>query len=238
MAAIGDVHCSKGAAKKMNKMFNCLHERAEVLLLCGDLTDLGQPDEMEILLAAIYPSIQAGLQVISVLGNHDYHSGQSEWLVKMMREAGVHVLYGDDNIYVLNERVGFVGVKGGWGGFGHNTLFHFGEPEVKQIVTETVTEVKRLTVGLHSLQTPQKVVVMHYAPIKETLRGEHAELMITLGAEWLAAPLDQEGATIVFHGHAHHGAYNGLTKTGIPVYNVATPVLRRTGLQTPCLHLI
>lgn len=219
-------------------MFNGIENRADVLLLCGDLTDLGQPEEMEVLLAAIYPALQNGLHVLGVLGNHDYHNGRAEWLVKMMRDVGIRVMYGQDNIFVLDERVGFVGVKGGCGGFAPNTLHRFGEPTIKQLVTETLEDVRRLYVGLHSLQTPQKVVMMHYSPIKETLRGEPPELGVVLGSEWLAGPLDQEGATIVFHGHSHLGTYSGVTKTGIPVYNVSAPVLRRSELQAPCLHLI
>lgn len=238
LAAIADLHCTVDSKSLMRSMFAGVERRVDALLVCGNITDLGKPAEMEVFLAAIYPALQSGLPVVAVLGNHDYHSGHYEWLVKMMRDAGIHVLYGDDNIFVLNEQVGFVGVKGGWGGFAPNVLHHFGEPAVKQMVNETILDMRRLTVGLHSLQTPQKVVLMHYSPIKETLRGEPVELYPTLGAEWLAAPLDQEGATMVFHGHSHLGTYSGLTRSGIPVYNVAAPLLRRMSLQTPCLHVI
>jgi Icc-related predicted phosphoesterase len=176
--------------------------------------------------------------VLSVLGNHDFHSGKERQLVQLMQEEGVRVFFGDDNLFVYNDLVGFVGVKGYWGGFNPNVISAFGEEEGKAVMRETAEDVRRLAKGLRSLNTPHKVAVMHYSPIKDTLKGESPELYGVLGAEWLARPLDEEGATVCFHGHSHRGSYNGLTRKGIPVYNVSAPVLRRAGLQLPSIHLV
>jgi Icc-related predicted phosphoesterase len=156
----------------------------------------------------------------------------------MMRQAGVKVLFEDDNIFVLNERVGFCGVKGFWGGFSATKIMAFGEEVVKDLMKETVRDVRRLSKGLRSLSTPEKVVLLHYSPIKQTLRGEPSELINLLGSDLLAGPLDEQSAAVAFHGHSHFGKYNGLTNGGVPVYNVAAPVLRRSGLRPPCIHLI
>ena len=193
---------------------------------------------MAVLLPCLRNPIQKGLVVIAVLGNHDYHSGEEKMLVHMMRDSGIRVFFKDDNLYVHNEEVGFVGIKGYWGGFSPNTVAAFGEQSAKEVMRETAEDAKRLAKGLRSLNTPVKVAIMHYAPIRETLRGEPAELFPVLGTEWLAKPLDEEGATVCFHGHAHYGSYNGLTRTGVPVYNVAAPLLRRNSLPMPSIHTV
>lgn len=238
LAAIGDIHCTERSASTMNQLFANIYERADVLLLCGDITDRGRPGELQILINELAPSLLKGLTIVAVLGNHDCHGGQVTTLVQMMRQVGIKVLYGDDNIYVHNAEVGFAGIKGFWGGFSPNTIAAFGEENAKDIMKETAEDTRRLDRGLRSLSTPVKVAIMHYAPIKATLKGEPSELMNLLGSELLAKPLDTEGATICFHGHSHHGTYSGMTKKGVPVYNVAAPVLRRTGLQLPSIHTV
>ncbi len=238
VAAVGDIHCTERSEKMVKAMFAEVEERADVLLLCGDITDRGRPNELEVLLRGLQNALASELTILAVLGNHDYQGGQQQKLVAMLRQAGIKVLFEDDNIFILNERMGFCGIKGFWGGFGTSRISAFGEPLVKEVISETVREVRRLSKGLRSLSTPEKVVLMHYAPIRQTLKGEPEELINLLGSELLAGPLDEHGATVAFHGHAHFGIYNGITKGGVPVYNVAAPVLRRTGLRPPSLHLI
>lgn len=238
LAAVADIHCTERSQKTVTTMFSGVEKRADVLLLCGNLTDRGRPTELEVLLSGLKESLKNGMIVITVLGNHDYHGGEQRKLVAMLQQAGVKVLFEDDNIFVLNERVGFCGVKGFWGGFDTNRVRAFGETSVKELLKETVREVRRLNKGLRSLSTPEKVALLHYSPIKQTLQGEAPELLNFLGSELLAGPLDEQNATLAFHGHSHFGKYNGITKAGVPVYNVAAPVLRRTGLRPPSIHLI
>jgi Icc-related predicted phosphoesterase len=238
LAAVGDLHCTERSLKTVTNMFSEVEKRADVLLLCGNLTDRGRPGELEVLLNSLKTPLKKGLTIVGVLGNHDYHSGEQRRLVAMLRHAGIRVLFEDDNIYVHNERVGFCGIKGFWGGFDSTRLRHFGENQAKDVIKETVREVRRLSKGLRSLSTPEKVVLMHYAPVKQTLQGEAPEQMMMLGSELLAGPLDELRASVAFHGHSHFGKYNGITKGGVPVYNVAVPVLRRTGLRPPSIHLI
>ncbi|MEI6046804.1 MAG: metallophosphoesterase [Chloroflexota bacterium] len=238
LAAVGDIHCTERSQKMVSSMFSGIEKRSDVLLLCGDITDRGRTNEMEVLINVLTKALDTGLTILAVLGNHDYHSGEERKLVALMRQAGIRVLFEDDNIFVLNDRVGFCGVKGFWGGFSSTKIMAFGEEQVKELIKETVRDVRRLNKGLRSLSTPEKVALLHYAPIKQTLRGEPAELMNLLGSDLLAGPLDEQGATLAFHGHAHFGKYNGLTNGGVPVYNVAAPVLRRSGLRPPCIHLI
>lgn len=238
LAALGDIHCTERSQKVMNNLFKNIHTTAEILLLCGDITDTGRPAEMKVFLNSLRPSLEAGLTVIAVLGEHDHHNQQVEELIKMMREAGIVVLDGEDNFYVYKNKVGFAGIKGYWGGFAPNFLPGVGEPATKHLVVETLEEVRRLYRALQSLPLIYKVVLMHYAPIRDTLKGESPEMYTTLGCEWLGMPIDEEGVQVCFHGHAHYGSYSGITKKGVPVYNVALPLLRRLNLPIPKLHLI
>jgi Icc-related predicted phosphoesterase len=196
---------------------------AEGLVLCGDLTDRGGVDEAKTLAEAL-----SALRVpcAAVLGNHDYESGQVPELVRILREANVQVLDGDHAVF--DRRLGVAGVKGFACGFGSGMLQAFGEPTIKAFVQESVNEALKLEAALAQLDTPMKVVVLHYAPIPETTTGEHDEIRPFLGTSRLAAPVDMFGAQAVFHGHAHHGSVEGRTKGGVPVYNVAMPLLRKT----------
>jgi Icc-related predicted phosphoesterase len=238
LAALGDIHCTERSQKVMNGLFRNIHKAAEILLLCGDITDTGRTGEMKVFLNSLRPSIEEGLTVVAVLGEHDHHSQQVPELIEMMQSAGINVLEGEANYYVYKNKIGIAGIKGYWGGFAPNFLPGVGEPTTKHLLTETLEEVRRLYKALHSLPLIYKVVLMHYAPIRDTLKGESPEMYATLGCEWLSMPIDEEGVQICFHGHAHYGSYSGITKKGTPVYNVALPLLRRQKMPIPNLHLI
>lgn len=161
----------------------------------------------------------------AVLGNHDYEGGCAKELCVELSKVGVHCLDGDH--YVFDKVLGVAGIKGFGGGFGKATLQAFGEGPVKAFVQEGVNESLKLEAALGQLDTPHKVVIMHYAPILETLEGENVEIFPFMGTSRLATPVDHYGAEYVFHGHAHHGSRHGKTPRGVPVMNVAMPLLAK-----------
>lgn len=202
-------------------MFAQVAGRADVLLLCGDLTDFGLPEEARILAAEM-----KGLAMpkLAVLGNHDYEGGREDDVRQILSDAGVIVLDGEA---IEIEGVGFVGVKGFIGGFGRRMLEPWGEIVLKNIVRESVDEALKLESALAKLRTETKVVLMHYAPIAGTVEGEPPEIFPYLGCSRLEEPLNRYGVDVVFHGHAHRGSLEGRTREGSPVFNVALPLLRR-----------
>jgi Icc-related predicted phosphoesterase len=222
IAAVADIHCSKTTQGALHPVFTAANERADVLLLCGDLTDYGLPEEARNLVAEL-----AGVRIpmIAVLGNHDYETGNAETVKEILEEGRVRVLDGD-SVEVLG--VGFAGVKGFGGGFGRRTLEPWGEAAVKAFVQEAVAEALKLESALARLRTPQRVAVLHYAPIEATVEGEPREIFPFLGSGRLEEPINRYRVAAAFHGHAHRGAPEGTTSAGIPVYNVAMPLLRRT----------
>jgi len=198
-------------------------ERADVALLCGDLTDYGTREEAEILAHDIQSALR--IPALAVLGNHDFESGQPEQVVDVMRKAGVIMLDGD--VHEVHG-VGFAGAKGFLGGFGRRQLANWGEASVKALVHETVEEVLKLESALAKLRTPQKIAILHYAPIQATVQGEPLEVVPFCGSGRLEEPLDRYRVTAAFHGHAHHGSLEGRTRGNTPVYNVAMPLLKRS----------
>ncbi len=222
IGAVADVHYGRESGSRLRPLFEQAARRADVLLLAGDLTDFGLPEEVEPLvrdLAAV-----AGVPVVAVLGNHDYESGREREVTAALRVAGVHVLDGD----ACEVRgVGVVGVKGFGGGFGRGTLEPWGESGVKRFVHEAVEEALKLERALARLRTPTRIALLHYAPVRDTVVGEPEEIFPFLGSGRLEEPINRYGVAAVFHGHAHHGAAEGRTAAGIPVYNVALPVLRQ-----------
>ena len=222
VAAVADVHCSKTTQGALQPVFAAANEMADVLLLCGDLTDYGLPEEARNLVAELAP---VRIPMIAVLGNHDYESGNAEAVKQILTDARVRVLDGDS---VEIGGVGFAGVKGFGGGFGRRTLEPWGEDATKAFVQEAVTESLKLESALARLRTPQRVAVLHYAPIEQTVEGEPREIFPFLGSGRLEEPINRYRAAAAFHGHAHRGAPEGVTSAGIPVYNVALPLLRRT----------
>lgn len=222
LAAIGDTHCTKESNGVLRPIFAQVEHRADVLLLCGDLTDYGLPEEAQVLAKEL--SV-VKTPILAVLGNHDYESGQADKVTAILREAGVRVLDGDS---VVVEDVGFAGTKGFAGGFGRGTLGPWGESAVKSFVKEAQDEAMKLEAALARLRTERRVALLHYAPIRDTVEGEPAEIFPFLGCSRLEEPLERYPVTAAFHGHAHRGTPEGKTRVGTPVYNVALPLLRRT----------
>jgi Icc-related predicted phosphoesterase len=220
IAAVSDIHYNKASAGALAPLFSDIAERADVLLLCGDLTDYGLPEEAEVL-AADLKAVK--IPTIAVLGNHDLESGKEKEINAVLSAAGVRMLDGDTFEF---RGVGFAGIRGFCGGFGRGALGPWGEQVIKDFVNEAVQEALKLESALQKLQTEHKVVLMHYAPIRETVEGEPVEIFAFLGSSRLEEPLMRIGATVVFHGHAHRGAPEGKTANAIPVYNVAHAVLK------------
>jgi len=221
VAAVGDLHVAKDCTGQLRPIFARLEGRADVLLLCGDLTDYGLPEEAHILRKEL--SV-VKVPVLAVLGNHDYESGHADKVVEILREGGIVVLEGDS--YQIGN-VGFAGAKGFAGGFGRGTLGSWGEPAIKSFVKEALDEARKLEAALARLRTDQRVALLHYAPIRATAEGEPPEIFPFLGCSRLEEPLELYPVTCAFHGHAHRGSLAGTTHIGTPVYNVAMPLLRR-----------
>jgi Icc-related predicted phosphoesterase len=222
VAAVGDLHCTKTSAGAFQAFFSQVAEQGDVLLLCGDLTDYGLVEEATILVKEIPQGMKT--PIIAVLGNHDYESNQQDEIRKILVGAGLIVLDGES---CEVEGIGFAGVKGFSGGFGRGTLGAWGEAAVKVFVQEAIDEALRLETALARLRTPQKIAVLHYAPIRATVENEPPEIFPFLGCSRLEEPLNRNPVTAVVHGHAHNGSPEGQTATGIPVFNVALPLLRK-----------
>ena len=221
VAAIGDLHVTEDSVAPYREVFQDASRDADILLLCGDLTNFGKTAEAEILAEDLRA---CDIPVLGVLGNHDYECGQPEKVAEILHDAGMTIL---DDQAVEIEGVGFAGCKGFIGGFGRGELAPFGEPEVKAFVDIAVNEARKLENGLRSLRTEKAVAVLHYAPIVDTLQGEPIEIFQYLGSQRLADAIDRfDNVRAVVHGHAHHGAYEGRTRAGIPVYNCAQFVLK------------
>ena len=221
VAAIGDLHVTEDSVAPYRELFVEISREADILVLCGDLTNFGKTSEAEILAEDLR---SCEIPVLGVLGNHDYECGQPEKVASILHEAGMTIL--DDQAVEL-EGVGFAGVKGFIGGFGRGELAPFGEPEIKAFVDIAVNEARKLENGLRSLRTDRSVAVLHYSPIQDTLEGEPIEIFQYLGSSRLADAIDRfDHVKAVVHGHAHHGTYEGRTMRGTPVYNCAQFVLR------------
>jgi Icc-related predicted phosphoesterase len=225
IAAVGDIHFDGSRQGMLRDIFAEVHQTADVLALCGDLTTHGRPDQMKSFVEEV-----AGVQVpiVAVLGNHDYESGADRECADILCNAGVHVL---DGTHVVIEGVGFAGTKGFAGGFGRGALGPFGEALIKDFVNASLDEALKIEKALHHLEPETRVVLLHYAPIEETVHGEPEVLWPFLGSSRLTQPLDTLGVAVVFHGHAHHGSLEGQTPGGIPVFNVALPLLQSAGMN-------
>jgi Icc-related predicted phosphoesterase len=222
VAAVGDLHCRKTSAGQLAPILAHANETADVLVLCGDLADHGLEEEARILareLAAVR------IPMVGVLGNHDFHGGADAVIARILGDAGVQMLDGDA---VEVRGVGFAGTKGFVGGYGRGTLGPWGEPAIKSFVQEAIDESLKLEAALGRLRTERRVAIMHYSPVRETCVGEPSEIFAYLGCGRLEEPLHSYPVDVVFHGHAHHGSPEGRTTNGIPVYNVALPLLRET----------
>jgi len=233
VAAVGDLHCGRTSKGDLRAMFEAAGAESDVVLLCGDLTDYGLPEEARILAKELAGTVKA--PVLAVLGNHDHESGFPEEVVRILTDAGVRVLEGDG---VEVKGVGFAGIKGFCGGFGQRTLEPWGEPIVKRFVREAMEEALKLETALAKLRTRQKVAVLHYAPVADTVVGEPSEIYAFLGSSRLEEPLNRYGVSAVFHGHAHRGSLEGRIASGAPVYNVAMPLLKRAFPDRPAVRFV
>jgi Icc-related predicted phosphoesterase len=232
IAAVSDIHYSKDSHGALQPLFTQITESADVLVIAGDLTDYGLAEEAKVLARDLTTTVQ--IPIVAVLGNHDYESGQEEELVKIMSDAGVKMLDGDT---FETHGVGFAGIRGFCGGFGRGALGAWGEPIIKQFVHEAVNEALKLETALARLQTEHRIAILHYAPIRDTVDGEPLEIYPFLGSSRLEEPLSRFDVEAVFHGHAHKGKPEGATSKGIPVFNVAHPVLKAFYPDRPAFKL-
>ena len=232
IAAVSDIHYSKNSPGALQPLFAEITESADVLVLAGDLTDYGLPEEGKVLARDLTATVK--IPIVAVLGNHDYESGEEGELVKILSDAGVKMLDGDT---FETHGVGFAGVRGFCGGFGRGALGAWGEPIIKEFVHEAVNEALKLESALARLHTEHRIAILHYAPIRETVEGEPLEIYPFLGSSRLEEPLTRFDVTVVFHGHAHKGKPEGATSKGIPVFNVAYPVLKACYPDRPAFRL-
>ncbi len=223
VAAISDVHCKKDSKQGLRPVFDQIAGEADVLLVCGDITHLGLPEEACVFLEQAVP-VMNKIPVLCVLGNHDFESGKQDALWEQLSGAGLIMMDGD-NLQIYG--VGFTGVKGFGGGFGRMAVHPWGEKVIKDFVKEADIEAEKLETGLSKLDIGPRIVVMHYAPIRATVAGEPLELFPFLGSSRLEDPLNRFAVTAVFHGHAHQGSFEGKTNANIPVYNVSVAVLKQ-----------
>jgi Icc-related predicted phosphoesterase len=224
IAAVGDLHYGDGSQDILRPGLQHLPDRADLLLLAGDLTRCGAPEEVRVL-----ANQMRGLPIpiVAVLGNHDYHSDLQDEVGRELEQAGVRVLEGGAvTLEIGGVRVGIAGTKGFGGGFRGAHGSDFGEPEMKAFVGHTRLLSDRLEQALTDLDTDLRIALLHYSPIEATLEGERLEIYPFLGSYLMAEAVDNAGADLVLHGHAHHGTEKGRTPAGIPVRNVAQPVIR------------
>lgn len=229
IAAVGDLHYGKNAAQgSLQPLFAQITESADVLVLAGDLTDYGLPEEARALAREITSSLK--IPAVAVLGNHDWESGQHDEIRRILLDAGVVTLDGDTTEV---HGVGFAGVKGFAGGFGRRALGPWGEDIIKKFVHEAVDEALKLESALARLRNPRLVAILHYSPIQETVEGEPCEIFPFLGCSRLEEPLTRYPVSAVFHGHAHHGRLEGRTRTNVPVFNVSITLMRQSWPERP-----
>ena len=222
IAAAGDVHCSEENREAVLVAFDAIEGEVDAVLLAGDLTTHGEPDQ-----AAVLADACRGMEtpVVAVLGNHDLHANRADEVVEVLREAGIVVLERSHAVVGDACRLGVAGAKGFVGGFRGMGLPDFGEPSLRSVYAECGDEVQALSRGLHEIALcPFRVALLHYAPIPETLHGEPPEIWTFLGSDRLAAPIVEHRPDLVLHGHAHAGRLQGDLE-GVPVYNVSVPVM-------------
>lgn len=228
VAAVGDIHMGPDSQGLLRPAFDTLPDCADLLLLAGDLTRHGTPEEARVVAQEV-----RGLPVpvVAVLGNHDHHDEQPEKVVAILQDADVTVLEGEGTIVECDgRRVGIAGTKGFCGGFVGRSAGEFGEPLMKEFVRYTRRSAHRLRTALEELDREGcdvRVALTHFSPVADTLAGEPPEIYPFLGSYLLAEAIDTAGADLSVHGHAHMGTEHGMTAGGVRVRNVAQPVIRR-----------
>ncbi|HYG38176.1 MAG TPA: metallophosphoesterase [Cytophagales bacterium] len=233
VAAVGDIHVGEGDHGKWVDYFRKISEQADVLLLCGDLTDHGYAKEAEVLCDELK---SCSIPVVAVLGNHDYEKDEQEEIKRILNKENVHILDGDS---IELGKVGIAGVKGFGGGFDRHMLPKWGEKMNKSFVQEVVDESLKLDQALARLDGDnlKKIAIMHYSPISATIVGEPEQIFPFLGSSYLAEPLERRDVVAAFHGHAHIGTLSGETSKGVKVYNVSKPILMRAGFD-PAIFIL
>lgn len=231
IAAVGDLHTRVNDKGRWTANFAEISKKADVLLICGDLTDSGDEEEAQVLAEELKA---CSIPVLAVLGNHDFEKGRQKLIRQILQENNVTILEGES---VVIENIGFAGVKGFGGGFDNHMLSMFGEDAMKAFVQEAVDESLQLDRALARLEQefPDiiKVVLLHYSPIKETVIGEPEQIYPFLGSSRLVEPLHRRKVFAAFHGHAHAGKFQGATSGGVKVFNVALPVLNAVNTDFP-----
>ncbi|WEX90789.1 metallophosphoesterase [Sinorhizobium garamanticum] len=231
VAAVADLHMKEDRSVSYAELFSEISQAADVLVIAGDLTDLGKPVEAELLADDLK---SCTVPVVAVLGNHDHQGDATEEVSSILLKAGVHLLNGQA---IEIADVGFAGTKGFIGGFGRHMLGSFGEAAIKTMVSESVDEAMRLENALRTTRAKRALVILHYAPIVETVAGEPKEIYPFLGSSRLAETIDRFQVSAVVHGHAHKGTYEGQTPGGAPVFNVAAHIEKPTGRPYAILEL-
>lgn len=222
IAATGDLHHSKSSAQgTLQPLFTQITDAADILVITGDLTDFGLPEEARALAREMANTLK--IPAVAVLGNHDFESGQQEEIKSILKDTGITVLDGDTTEI---HGIGFAGVKGFAGGFGRRALGPWGEDIIKRFVREAVEEALKLETALARLRNDRLIAILHYSPVESTVEGEPREIYPFLGCSRLEEPLTRFPVHAVFHGHAHHGRPEGRTRTGTPVYNVSIGLMR------------
>jgi len=227
LAAVGDLHVGVDSVGQLRDGFARLADEAHVLLLAGDLTKRGELAEVDVLAGELR---DLPVPIVAVLGNHDFESNQQQEIAQILKDAGIVCLDGETTEI---HGVGFAGVKGFCGGFGRRALGPWGEEIIKKFVHEAVDEALKLESALARLRNEQLVVLLHYAPIQETVEGEPCDIYPFLGCSRLEDPITRFPVSAVFHGHAHHGAPEGRTRTNVPVFNVSASLMRETFPDRP-----
>lgn len=229
IAAVGDIHVRETDKGKWTDFFKEVSNRADVLVIAGDLTDTGDEGEAQVLAEELKACT---IPVLGVLGNHDYEKGRHKLIRQILQNNQMTILDGEA---LVVHGVGFAGVKGFGGGFDKHMLSMFGEGAMKSFVQEAVDEALHLDRALARLDQEhehiRKIAIMHYAPIQATVVGESEQIFPFLGSSRLAEPLSRRNVVAAFHGHAHVGTLEGETSGGVKVYNVAKPILMKAGYE-------
>ena len=225
IAAAGDVHVRQANCEEVAVSFAGLEGRCDVILVAGDLTTHGEPEQAQLFADAVTP---LHVPTVVVLGNHDLHADRGDEFRAVLEDNGIVVLERETRVLeIAGREVGIVGLKGFVGGFAGSNLPDFGERQLREVYATTTADVEALEAGLREVANcPFRIVLLHYAPTSETLQGEPAGIWTYLGSDRLAAPIREHAPDLVLHGHAHAGTFEGRIGDA-PVYNVSVPVMGR-----------
>ncbi len=225
IAAVGDVHVGPGESGRLHRELEGVSDDADILLLAGDMSTHGRPEEAEIIRDDLG---ELDVPIVAVLGNHEYENGAEDKFRELLEEGGIHVLEGSSATFDIGgSRVGVAGTIGFGGGFPGGSCADFGEAEFKAFVGRSRQLASSLQQALHDLDSDVRIALTHYSPVRDTLEGENPEIYPFLGSHFLADAIDLAGAQVAVHGHAHAGRHEGHTPGGVPVRNVARDVIAR-----------